>query len=629
MTFAGVDSMLDQGEAGNELAASLEDAQIDIPHAGDSRDDHDRLTRRRMQSHELEGQRVEGESGVRDLVVGEWNAIAGLPAVEGPRPVNPEFLITRLHHRGDNNLPKILDERVRSLFAAPDRPPPGSPADERRYRNRFTAVRRDVPLVPSWSPDDDRPPMQPITAIVVGPPGEEVHCDEFGRIKIRLVGLAAEDHEHASGAGTSDTDADSAWVRVASHWASAGWGALHLPRVGDEVVVEFLAGDPDRPLVTGVVYNGRSRPPRFSGAGGLPANRHLAGVRSREIRGTGYGELLFDDSTGEIKTKLSSEHGKTQLNQGWIGHPRSEGSSTRRGEGFELRTDLSGALRAAQLLISTDLRPGASGATLDRQELLGNLQTALAIATQLSDLATAHEAQSTDISAQERLLHGIAQWDGGTPDAAAIALSAPAGIALASPGPVQATAGTNLDFVAAQDANVATGRKLLLRASEGLSAFAKGQGVEVVAGSGDVRVQAHAGSLEIGAAERAHAYSLEELLLEAPRIVLRAEGAEIVLANGRITLGAAAGVEGKAPDFRFGGGHDGGVELPDMPSSSMRTDERIALAGRAGQARENLPYNIEDAVGASQESGASGTDGATRERVTDTRIKSIFLHLEP
>lgn len=629
VTFSSADTMLDQGEAGNELAASLEDAQIDPPHAGDSGEDHERLTRRRMQHHVLEGEQIEGEGGVRDLAVGEWNAIRGLPEHPGLRPAPPEFVITRLHHQGDNNLPKALDERVQSLFAASPWPRATSAGSAGRYRNRFTAVRRDVALVPSWNPRLDLPVMHPMTAIVIGPPGEEIHCDALGRIKICLLGLDPEDHAHAAGAGASATDADSAWVRLASSWASAGWGAIHLPRVGDEVVVEFLAGDPDRPLVTGVVYNARSLPPRFSGAGGLPANRHLAGVRSREVRGVGYGEMLFDDTTGEIKTKLSSEHGKTQLNQGWIGHPRSEGSSTRRGEGFELRSDLAGALRAAQLLISTDLRAGASGATLDRQELLGNLQTALAIAGQLSELATAHQAAATDTSPQDKLLRGIEQWDNGKPDAAAIALSAPAGIALASPGSVHASAGTNLDFVAAQDANVSVGRKLVLRAAEGLSAFAKGQGIELVAGSGDIQAQAHAGKIEMGAAERVHAYSLEELLLEAPRIVLRADGAEIVLANGRITLGAAAGVEGKAPDFRFGGGYDGGLDLPGMPASSMRTDERMALAGRAGQAREHLSYDFRDAAGASQERGASATDGATRERITDTRIKPVFLHLEP
>jgi type VI secretion system secreted protein VgrG len=629
MVFAADDAVLDQGVSGNALAASLEDAQIDVPHAGDDGEHHARLTRRRIQHHEREGARVHGESGVRDLAVGEWNPVSGHPDLDGRPEAEREFLVTQVHHRGENNLPKTLGDRVQALLAASAWTPPAEHTPDRRYRNRFTAVRRDVPLVPAWNPRQDLPLMHPMTAIVVGPPGEEVHCDELGRIKIQFLGLDPEDHVHAHGAGTSGTGADSAWVRVASYWAAEGWGAIHLPRVGDEVVIEFLAGDPDRPLVTGLVYNSRSRPPRFSGAGSLPANRHLAGVRSREIRGAGYGELLFDDTTGEIKTKLSSEHGKTQLNQGWIGHPRSEGASSRRGEGFELRTDLAGALRAAQLLISTDLRPGAGGETLDRQELLGNLQTALAIATQLSDLATAHAAEPTDTATQARLLHGIEQWDGGKPAAAAIALSAPAGIAMASPMAVGASAGTNLDLVAAQDANLSAGRKLLLRAAEGFSAFAKKLGIELIAGSGDVRVQAHAGKIELGAAERLHAYSLKEALFEAERIVLRGGGAEIVLADGRVTIGAAAGVECKAPDFRFGGGYDGGLELPGMPASSMKTDERIALAGRAGQAREHLPYEVRDAAGAVAEAGESNADGATRERVTDTRIKPLFMRLKP
>jgi type VI secretion system secreted protein VgrG len=79
--------------------------------------------------------------------------------------------------------------------------------------------------------------------------------------------------------------------------AGATWGSQYIPRIGQEVVIDFIEGDIDRPLVTGVVYNGTHRPPTFSGAGSLPANKTLSGHKSKEYKGSRYNELLFDDST--------------------------------------------------------------------------------------------------------------------------------------------------------------------------------------------------------------------------------------------------------------------------------------------------------------------------------------------
>jgi len=123
-----------------------------------------------------------------------------------------------------------------------------------RYTNRFSCVRRGIPIVPAFDPRTDLPLPQLQSAVVVGPPGEEVHCDEYGRVKVRFTGTRVEDHSHAQGAGASDSDRDSAWIRVASTWASAQWGTITLPRVGDEVIVAFLGGDPDKPIIVAQVY---------------------------------------------------------------------------------------------------------------------------------------------------------------------------------------------------------------------------------------------------------------------------------------------------------------------------------------------------------------------------------------
>jgi type VI secretion system secreted protein VgrG len=226
-------------------------------------------------------------------------------------------------------------------------------------------VRKHIPLVPAYSDTEHAKPTAPggQTAIVVGPASEEIFCDELGRIKIQFHWAREQDHNVGQhGAGASKDDHSSCWVRVMMPCAGNLYGHEFLPRIGQEVKISFIEGDIDRPICVGVIHNGQHNPSTFSGAGSLPANKTLSGIKSQEYKGSRYNELVFDDTTGEIRTKFSSEHGKTQLNQGFLIHPRSEGHGTPRGEGFELRTDNAGAIRAAQgFLLTTEAQHNASG----------------------------------------------------------------------------------------------------------------------------------------------------------------------------------------------------------------------------------------------------------------------------
>ncbi|MBX9793054.1 MAG: phage baseplate assembly protein V, partial [Burkholderiaceae bacterium] len=102
------------------------------------------------------------------------------------------------------------------------------------------------------------------------------------------------DLEHASFGANLD-DKSSCWIRVAYPSAGASWGHQFIPRIGQEVLVDFIEGDIDRPIVTGVVYNGSHPTPTFSESGALPANKALSGIKSKEYQGGQFGELLFDD----------------------------------------------------------------------------------------------------------------------------------------------------------------------------------------------------------------------------------------------------------------------------------------------------------------------------------------------
>ncbi len=166
-----------------------------------------------------------------------------------------------------------------------------------RYHNTLSAVLESAP----WRPQrtTPRPVVQgPQTAVVVGPPNEEIYTDHHGRIKVQF---------HWDREGQRDAES-SCWVRVAHAWAAAGWGSIYIPRVGMEVVVQFLEGDPDRPLVTGCVYNGTNGTPYP-----LPDDKTISTLKSNSTPGGGgSNELRFQDLAGAEEVYL---HAQKDLNE--------------------------------------------------------------------------------------------------------------------------------------------------------------------------------------------------------------------------------------------------------------------------------------------------------------------------
>jgi type VI secretion system secreted protein VgrG len=132
----------------------------------------------------------------------------------------------------------------------------------------------------------------PQTAWVVGPAGEEIHCDEYGRIKVRFHWDLEEAH--------------SMWCRVSQNWSGNGWGGMVIPRIGMEVMVEHLEGDPDKPLVTGCVYNGKNAVPYA-----LPDNKTVSTFKTDTHQGDGFNELRFEDLKDKEEIFL---HGQKDLN---------------------------------------------------------------------------------------------------------------------------------------------------------------------------------------------------------------------------------------------------------------------------------------------------------------------------
>ena len=164
-------------------------------------------------------------------------------------------------------------------------------ADHNRYRNRFEAF----PFATAWRParTTPRPFMPTQTATVVGKSGEELWTDQYGRVKVQF---------HWDRDGQND-EQSSCWIRVAQPWASKRFGMQFMPRVGDEVVVTFIDGDPDRPLITGSVYNGANLPPYT-----LPDNQTQSGIKTNTSKGgNGFNELRFEDKQDSEEIFLQAQ----------------------------------------------------------------------------------------------------------------------------------------------------------------------------------------------------------------------------------------------------------------------------------------------------------------------------------
>jgi len=181
------------------------------------------------------------------------------------------------------------------------------------YRCSFVAMPSSQQFRPRRS--TPKPFVQgPQTAVVVGPGGEEIYTDKYGRVKVQF---------HWDRRGKKDENS-SCWIRVSSPWAGKGWGAVSLPRIGQEVIVDFLEGDPDEPIITGRVYNAEQMPPYA-----LPGNKTQSGVVSRSSLGgsvENFNELMFEDKKGSELVYLRAEKDYTNAVENdevrWVGHDK-------------------------------------------------------------------------------------------------------------------------------------------------------------------------------------------------------------------------------------------------------------------------------------------------------------------
>jgi type VI secretion system secreted protein VgrG len=360
-----------------------------------------------MEAKEARSQLWQGRSTVRTLREGTQIRVTGAPRQGHADTL--ALLVLQVTSIGLNNLPSQVGHALTELFGPvpellrecrpSDRPDDLAlmigQATESGYANCFTAVPVETPWRPQLPGSDSHTHSKPTafgaqSAIVIGPDGDdspsganELYCDRLGRVRIRFH--------------WQDSANASCWVRVAQRAAGGGMGSQFLPRIGQEVLVQFLEGDIDRPVIVGALYNGRGEgavaptpggqadsasdtscfgrahdhaysaqgnlaggnsPVWHGAAGDSEGHRNPGaqwGIRSKEFGGLHYNQLLFDDTDAQGRIQLKCSPVATELNLGRLNHACDNYRGSFRGMGAELRTDGHGAVRAtAGLLVSSN-----------------------------------------------------------------------------------------------------------------------------------------------------------------------------------------------------------------------------------------------------------------------------------
>lgn len=478
-------------------------------HYGFSKEDRsgDAVARLRMEEIEASSQRFEAAGNHHGILPGRWFELVDHFSATMARAQDNAYLVIEAHHEAANN-----------YLQADGRKP--------EYRNRFVAVRRDTPWRPGRGLNSEPLRIQaPQTATIAGArDAGSVDVDEYGRVRVIF---------HWDRASQQ-----SARIRVASGWAGGEKGMVAHPRVGSEVVLMFLDGNPDLPIVMATTYNGNRMPPWT-----LPEQHMLTGLRSRELSGDAGNQaggrsnhILLDDTAQQLQLKLRSDTDASELT---LGHnvriDDTQGRTDQRARGFELRTDAHGAVRAAKgLLITSEARPEARAHATDMGETLARLEKAHDLHRTLS--GSAHEVKAQETGDQDavrdalKMQNDALRGSGGNPQQGEfsefaqphLTLASPAGIETSTTGSTHVASDRHIALTSGEHTSIAAGQSMLVSAHDAVRVAAFEKGIKLVAAAADIDIEALKNSINV--------LAKLDVKVDANRITLTAR--EEVLING-------------------------------------------------------------------------------------------------
>ncbi|MEJ7806302.1 MAG: type VI secretion system Vgr family protein, partial [Telluria sp.] len=483
------------------------------------------------------------------------------------------------------------------------------------YRNSFACVRNTVAIVPRMMAElHVNTALGPQTALVVGL-GDAISTSlrdhqvrvQFAWQRGRVAnagGMAhnTDDKGNAPGDETSGT-----WVRVAEALAGPNWGSQFTPRIGTEVLIDFIEGDMDRPIVVAQLYTGADAPPFAAGMdSGANHAGVLSGIHSHNFDGAGFNQWQLDDTNGQVRTRLATSTAATQLNLGYLiaQPPSSTQRGAYRGSGLELRTDAWGVIRGGDgVLLSTTARvqqgSGVTSTQLDTEQALAQLIGAQDLAELLGDSASAQAAlyskdaakaydefiQQIDPKVKGKHEGSVAGQEASKAKAGAreldtekpvekfgkpiVLMDAPASINWATPASTVVYAGEQLQWTTRSDLHLTAAHTVSSVAANAVNLFTHAGGIQANAGNGPVSLQAHTDKLEILADKAVMIVSVNESIeIKAnQKIVLQSGQSSITLEGGDITFTCPGNFTVKGGQHLFDAGAAANAKLDDLPHS--------------------------------------------------------------
>ena len=589
-----------------------------------------------LQALELDNKVFEGAGAVRRLAAGHGFE---LTQHERYQEGAGKFTVLSVEHEARNNFQAQIAASARSAVEA------GT------YRNRFTCVRDVVPIVPrAMAAPHTSTALGPQTAIVVGVNEAVSTTTRDHQVKIQFAwqrgpganfgGMA----HNTDGKGNAPGDETSGtWVRVAEALAGPNWGSQFTPRIGAEVLVDFIEGDMDRPIVVAQLYNGANVPPFSAGVdSGVNHGGTLSGIHSHSFAGGGFNQWQLDDTPGQVRTRLATSTATTQLNLGYLSGqaPTTAMRGTYRGSGFELRTDAWGVVRGAEgVLLSTTARAqqgsGIASTQMDVADAVALFKGAQDLDLRLTDSAAQHKAlfskHATDaqaeligmldpedkgkyegnINGQDALKAkpGLRELDVSAPverfGSPLVLMESPVNINWATPASTLVFAGQQLHWTCQSDLHFAAAHTVSAAAANAVNYYTYEGGIKAIAANGPVSLQAHTDQLEILADKAITVMSVNDSIeIKAKeKIVLQAGQSSITLEGGNITFACPGHFSVKGSQHLFDSGASGVPELPGLPRAVVTVlpigptlltnyDEQIVYKDSDGEPIAEVPFHV-------------------------------------
>ncbi|CUJ77732.1 type VI secretion system Vgr family protein [Achromobacter dolens] len=564
----------------------------------------EQLASRGLQAHEARALQFEGGGTARQMMPGHVFALtqhdryAQGDAAPGDELGGNQYTLLWVEHEAANN----LGSQAAQALDTPD-------LEHGAYRNNFGAQPAAAALLPAWRARPTAP--EGVTAVVVTAQDASVTTGRDLRVKVQFPwqrgerplpgGLRHRSHGDDAGNAPGD-DRSGTWLRVAGAQAGPNWGAHHLPRQGTEVVVEFLDGDIDQPVVVAQLYNDSDLPPWSAGVD-ADANHPgtLSGWHSQALDGSGYSQWLFDDTAGQVRTRLSSSIAASQLGLGYLVQQGADESSRGqwRGTGFELRSDAWTVVRSGQgMLLSANARESARSTQADAQEALLLLRGAQHAAQRIDNVATQSQARALaaneqfnpliqaldpkadgryagSVGGQQAVKASANERSGTDPveriDGARMLVDAPSSLNLATPASAILHASENLHATTQADGHVAARQTFASASGRSTSLFVQDGGLRAIAANAPVSIHAHTDMLEMLAGQDITITSTTDSIeiLANTRITLQAAGGSIVMDGGDILFKGPGMFSVKGASHNLIGPASDAAALPALPSSQV------------------------------------------------------------